>query len=97
MKTYKNITDVEQLDIEPGQTGDREISSEEEGRMVARGAIEVVGEPAEETATAEPEKTAEEIEAEEKAAEEAAAAEAKKAEEERERKEREAASSRGRR
>jgi hypothetical protein len=76
MKTYKNISDVEQLDIAPGETGEREIPETQETRMVERGAIEVVGAPAESPADQEtPEKTPEEIEAEKKAAEEQAAAE----------------------
>lgn len=43
MTTYKNISSVTQLDIEPGQTGERDIPKDQEDRMVERGAIEVVG------------------------------------------------------
>jgi hypothetical protein len=84
VKTYKNISQLDQLDIEPGQTGEREISQEQEDRMVARGDIEVVGESKTEAETPEvpveetEEKTPEQIEAEQAAAAEAA----KKAEDE---------------
>lgn len=74
-KTYKNISNVEQLGIEPGQTGKADIPEDQEQRMVAREAIEVVSNgdaPA-------PEKTPEEVEAEEKAAKEKADAEAAQA------------------
>jgi hypothetical protein len=43
VKTYKNITNVDQLDIPPGETGQRDLLPDEEARMVDRGAIEVVG------------------------------------------------------
>lgn len=43
MKTYKNISGLEQLDLAPGKSGQRELTPDEEQRMVARGAIEVVG------------------------------------------------------
>jgi hypothetical protein len=42
MKTYKNISTVEQLGIDPGQTGQIDIPKDQEDRMVDRGAIEVV-------------------------------------------------------
>jgi hypothetical protein len=42
VKTYKNISTLEQLGIEPGQTGQAEITKDQEDRMVSRGAIEVV-------------------------------------------------------
>jgi hypothetical protein len=42
VKTYKNISDLEQLGIEPGQTGEADIHPDQEARMIARGAIEVV-------------------------------------------------------
>lgn len=81
-KTYKNISGLTQLGIEPGQTGEAELTPDEEHRMINRGAIEVVGEATESTdapdtnapETSEPEKTQEETEAEQKAADEAAAA-----------------------
>lgn len=104
-KTYKNISQHDQLGIEPGQTGKREIPQDQEDRMVERGAIEVVsGETAEEAAPAVGEvkegeelKSPEEIEAEAeaKAAEEKAQLE-QKAEEERKRAEADA-QQRGRR
>ncbi len=84
MKEYKNITNVDQLDIPPGETGKRELPLDQEARMVDRGAIEVVSESAEPDAPVETSesssgdeanKTPEEIEAEQKAAEEATKAE----------------------
>jgi hypothetical protein len=42
VKKYKNISTLEQLGIEPGETGEREMHKDQEDRMVARGAIEVV-------------------------------------------------------
>lgn len=83
MKTYKNISGVEQLDIPPGETGERELPQDQENRMVARGAIEVVSEAATDDAaasTSDPEKTPEEIEAERLAAEEAEKAERERVE-----------------
>lgn len=41
-KEYKNISSVEQLGIEPGQTGKADIPEDQEHRMVAREAVEVV-------------------------------------------------------
>ncbi len=76
MKTYKNISPLEQLGIEPGKTGEADIPKEQEIRMIARGSIELVGEAPEEPTTDEPggdqppaevEKTPEQIQAEEKA------------------------------
>jgi hypothetical protein len=57
VKTYKNISRVDQLDIEPGQTGERDIPKDQEDRMVARGSIEVVGKPSGGGTTTAPEKT----------------------------------------
>ena len=90
MKTYKNITNVEQLDIPPGETGERDIPPDQEERMVERGAIEVVSEAAKPEPEAQ--KTPEEIEAEENAAKEAAERE----QAEREERERQEAQRRGR-
>src|SRR3982751_3318541 len=60
-KNYKNISGVEQLEIPPGETGEREIPQDQEDRMVTRGAIEVVsGETAEPEAPAETGTTSEE-------------------------------------
>lgn len=55
MKTYKNISSVEQLGIEPGQAGEASIPEDQEARMVARGAIEVVETEQKEPEAAEPE------------------------------------------
>lgn len=43
MTTYKNVSPVEQLGLQPGETGEVDISKDQEQRMVERGAIEVVG------------------------------------------------------
>ena len=42
-KTYENVSPVEQLGIAPGETGEADISEDQEQRMVERGAIKVVG------------------------------------------------------
>lgn len=42
-KTYKNIGGRNELGIAPGETVTRELNAETEARLVARGAIEVVG------------------------------------------------------
>ena len=77
-KTYKNISGFTQFGIEPGDTGECDLTQAEEDRAVARGALEVVGDsepPEESQEIQEPQKTPEEIAAEQKAAEDAAAAE----------------------
>lgn len=48
MKTYRNISTLNQLGLEPGEVGERELTSDEEERLLTRGAVEIVsGEPAE--------------------------------------------------
>ena len=85
-KTYKNISGFTQFGIGPGETGEAELTQDEEDRAVDRGAIEVVDgstspeESAESAETAEEtEKTPEEIEAEEQAAKEQAEREEREA------------------
>lgn len=82
MKTYKNISPVEQLGIQPGETGEADIPLDQEQRMVARDSIEVVGDAApatdpEETEVPPVEQTEAEKAAEKEAAEKQAEAEAK--------------------
>ena len=50
MKTYKNISNVEQLGLAPNEEGERELNYDEELRMIERGALEVIKDPQKEAA-----------------------------------------------
>lgn len=45
MKTYKNISNVEQLGLAPNEEGERQLNHDEELRMIDRRAIEVTKDP----------------------------------------------------